>query len=136
MVNETMNTDMYKNDIEEIMLDALAVVEGRPCRCSEQDSCCDCAFRPDVIKSQCNSEYGMLAKRTWLYSKTKEATVWDDVPIDTRILVSVNGHDWKKRHYAGRTSTIGVGAFDAGKTSWTMERDDDIPFWKYAVLAE
>lgn len=56
------NIERCKGEIEELMLDALAVVEGRPCRCSEQDSCCDCAFRPDTIQCQCNSEYGMMIK--------------------------------------------------------------------------
>ncbi|SCH39328.1 Uncharacterised protein [uncultured Clostridium sp.] len=118
------------------MLDALAVVEGRPCRCSEQDSCCDCAFRPDTIQCQCNSEYGMMIKRTWLYSNMAEATLWDKVPVNARILVSMNGQKWEKRHYAGRVEDGRVGSFGDGRTSWTREDNEDITFWRYAVLAE
>lgn len=122
-------------ELDEIMLDALAVIEGRPYKCAEQGSCCDCAFRPDVIHCQCNSEEGVMIKRTWLHSYIAEVTVWDKVPVNTKVLVSTNGHDWERRHFAGRIEDGKIGTFADGRTSWTREGNDDVVFWKYGILA-
>lgn len=59
---------------------------------------------------------------------------WDKVKIDTRVLVSDDGINWHKRHFArytcGRVYTWGYGS-----TSWSKENASDVAPWRYAKLA-
>lgn len=59
---------------------------------------------------------------------------WDKVKIDTRVLVSDDGVNWHKRHFArytcGRVYTWGYGS-----TSWSKGNVSDVAPWRYAKLA-
>lgn len=59
---------------------------------------------------------------------------WDKVKIDTRVLVSDDGINWYKRHFArytcGRVYTWGYGS-----TSWSKGNASDVAPWRYAKLA-
>lgn len=59
---------------------------------------------------------------------------WDKVKIDTRVLVSDDGINWHKRHFArytcGRVYTWGYGS-----TSWSKGNASDVAPWRYAKLA-
>lgn len=59
---------------------------------------------------------------------------WDKVKIDTRVLVSDDGINWHKRHFArytcGRVYTWGYGS-----TSWSKGNVSDVAPWRYAKLA-
>ena len=59
---------------------------------------------------------------------------WDKVKIDTRVLVSDDGVNWHKRHFArytcGRVYTWGYGS-----TSWSKGNASDVAPWRYAKLA-
>lgn len=59
---------------------------------------------------------------------------WDKVKIDTRVLVSDDGINWNKRHFArytcGRVYTWGYGS-----TSWSKGNVSDVAPWRYAKLA-
>lgn len=59
---------------------------------------------------------------------------WDKVKIDTRVLVSDDGVNWHKRHFArytcGRVYTWGYGS-----TSWSKGNTSDVAPWRYAKLA-
>ena len=57
---------------------------------------------------------------------------WSKVEVDTPILVSMSGQNWKRRHFAGyRNGT--VYAFKDGATSWTINLKTE---WPYVKLAE
>jgi hypothetical protein len=58
---------------------------------------------------------------------------WNEVPVDTPILVSKNKTKWERRYFA-KYEDGAVFAFRNGATSWS---DDSWPFdWDYAKLAE
>lgn len=69
----------------------------------------------------------------WLDEEYEEPEVdWSKVEVDTPILVSMSGQNWKRRHFAGyRNGT--VYAFKDGATSWTINLKTE---WPYVKLAE
>lgn len=75
----------------------------------------------------------MLLTTLWLDEEYQEPEVdWSKVEVDTPILVSMNGQNWKRRHFAGyRNGT--VYAFKDGATSWTINLKTE---WPYVNLAE
>ena len=75
----------------------------------------------------------MLLTTLWLEEEYQEQVVdWSKVEVDTPILVSMSGQNWKRRHFAGyRNGT--VYAFKDGATSWTINLKTE---WPYVKLAE
>ena len=75
----------------------------------------------------------MLLTTLWLEEEYQEQVVdWSKVAVDTPILVSMSGQNWKRRHFAGyRNGT--VYAFKDGATSWTINLKTE---WPYVKLAE
>lgn len=79
-------------------------------------------------------EKRMLLTILWLDEEyqDQEEVDWSKVEVDTPILVSTNGQDWNRRHFAeyrdGR-----VYAFDRCATSWTACGQTS---WEHAKLAE
>lgn len=75
----------------------------------------------------------MLLTTLWLDEEYQEPEVdWSKVAVDTPILVSMSGQNWKRRHFAGyRNGT--VYAFKDGATSWTINLKTE---WPYVKLAE
>ncbi len=67
-----------------------------------------------------------------LYEEYEEITQWDKVAVDTKILVSGNGKDWEKRHFA-KYGYNRVYAWDYGATSYSSKQCSS---WKYAKLYE
>lgn len=57
---------------------------------------------------------------------------WSKVAVDTPILVSMSGQDWRHRHFAEYRDGI-VCAWSGGKTSWTAS---SYMHWQQAKLAE
>lgn len=59
---------------------------------------------------------------------------WSKVPIDTKVMVSDDGEQWKHRHFArcinGRKYT-----YATGKTSFTAKYEEVLP-WNMVKLAE
>lgn len=58
---------------------------------------------------------------------------WESVEVDTPILVSDDGVQWCKRHFAGYKNGK-VWAFYYGTTSWSNNCEKG-HYWKYAKLA-
>lgn len=58
---------------------------------------------------------------------------WESVEVDTPILVSDDGVQWCRRHFAGYKNGK-VWAFYYGTTSWSNNCEKD-HYWKYAKLA-
>lgn len=66
--------------------------------------------------------------------KTEEPEVdWSMVAVDTPILVSADGLDWRRRYFAKYEAGL-VRAWDCGATSWSG--DDNTAWWKYAKLVK
>ena len=58
---------------------------------------------------------------------------WSKVPIDTKILVSIDGDVWKTRHFA-KYEDNKIYVFKQGCTSWTAYGETNS--WNYCELAE
>ena len=77
---------------------------------------------------ECSQKYA-----AWLEAEYVEPPIdWRKVKVDTPILVSMDGKDWKKRHFASYVDGV-VKAWDDGRTSHTEK--ETCP-WCYAKLAE
>ena len=64
----------------------------------------------------------------------EEVVDWSWVPVDTKVLVSDDGKEWIRRHFA-KYEDGKVYCFDSGTTSFSVQDDDsDINGWKYAKL--
>lgn len=66
--------------------------------------------------------------------KAEPRVAWSQIPVDTPILVSVNGVDWHNRYFASFDGNF-VSAWDDGATSWSAQ-DNNITPWEYAKLAK
>ena len=75
----------------------------------------------------------ILMYAVWLDAEYVESSIdWSKIPVDTPILVSVDGEYWEKRHFASYIDGF-VNAWDDGKTSFTCEC---VVSWPYAKLAQ
>lgn len=62
---------------------------------------------------------------------------WANVPVDTKVLVSNNCTNWKKRYFkCYDKNTKAFVCFCNGHTSWSREVLDDGLSWNYCKLAE
>lgn len=128
-----LNIEKYKDKLIElgvIDINKLAIKDGVPYRCNGV-SCDDCDFK--------NSENGCYIYdcSEWLFSEYKEPEVdWSKVKVDTPILVRNNeDKEWMNRYFA-KFADGKVYAWVCGATSWTVDDEYDVTFWKYAKLAE
>lgn len=128
-----LNIEKYKDkliELDVIDINKLAIKDGVPYRCNGV-SCDDCDFK--------NSENGcyIYGCSEWLFSEYKEAEIdWSKVKVDTPILVRNNeDKEWVNRYFA-KFADGKVYAWVCGATSWTVDDEYDVTFWKYAKLAE
>jgi len=78
-------------------------------------------------------DYRYLENTTSGYDLIEEYSIWNDVPIDTKILVRTNiNNKWVPAYFAGYEYGV-IKAFADGGTSWSRE---DKRGWEYAKLAE
>ena len=63
---------------------------------------------------------------------TIESIDWENISVDTKILVSINGEEWNKRYFA-KYINGGVYAWDYGATSFSSNRCTE---WAYVKLYE
>ena len=63
----------------------------------------------------------------------EEVVDWSWVPVDTKVLVSDDGKDWNRRHFA-KYEDGKVYCFDSGATSFSADIISDVVEWKYAKL--
>lgn len=103
--------------------------------------CSDCK---EILMAQLNiskEEYYKESCRKnilkWLLSEYKEPEIdWSKVKVDTPILVRNNeDKEWVNRYFA-KFANGKVYAWVSGATSWTVDDEYDVTFWKYAKLAE
>ncbi len=69
-----------------------------------------------------------------LFPYIEEVPPYADWPIDTKILVSRDGKDWKKRYFAGVDKSGHPAAFADGATSWSASAP--ALDWPYIKIAE
>ena len=126
-----LNIEKFKDKLENIGVlnpDTLAVIDGKPCMCQETE-CNMCELRS--VESYC-------VDRTdnWLFSEYKEPEIdWSKVEVDTPILVrNDEDEEWMNRYFA-KFADGKVYAWDNGATSWTVDDEYDVTFWKYAKLS-
>lgn len=126
------NFEKFSNDIDTTNF---AVINGNPVNCFCV-YCGECEFWEgrDIKYHEeiCNKK-----RMEWMkaeYEGSKKINIPVNTPIDTKVLVSVNGKYWAKRHYAGFKDGKHY-AWSVGKTSWTCE-PDEISQWEYMKLYE
>ena len=87
-------------------------------------------YRIKGFSSPTFDDYGLsLLKQI----KPEEAEVdWSKVPVDTPILVSIDGLNWYRRYFAKYKNGF-IYAFDSGTTSWS---ENGATGWECAKLAE
>lgn len=130
------NFEKYKDEITNITDCSFGVVDGRPFSCSSI-RCKDCEIQ---YNKDCEIQYNndcLRSRWLWLiseYEELKKINIPEDMPIDAKVLVSVNGKYWTKRHYAGFKDGKHY-VWSSGKTSWTCE-PDEISQWEYMKLYE
>ena len=127
-----LNKEKYAKDLEEILVIggpfAFDKKLNEVCTC-RNISCSICKF---FVGDGCSEN-----RKEWLNREYVESEMdWDEVPIDTPILVRDSEKvEWKKRHFAyiddGKVCTWCNGA-----TSWSADGNNSVCPWEYAKLAE
>ena len=123
------NREAYKDILDNILCEVVAVADGKPVLCAET-SCCRCLFLVNCGKPGHKKEI-----IEWLNAEYQEPPVdWSKVPIDTPVLVSDTEKNWCKRHFAGTDEDGVLLAFALGGTSWSSGGETES--WAYMKLAE
>ena len=128
-----LNIEKYKDKLVELCvidIDRLALIQGQPRICNSSLLCNECLFNNNL--DFCSDE-----ALNWLFSEYKEPEVdWSKVEVDTPILVRNNeDKEWVNRYFA-KFADGKVYGWVSGATSWTVDDEYDVTFWKYAKLAE
>lgn len=119
---------ILQKDTEEILAFNKNTEEVAVC---QHLDCEDCLFYRNIGGCYCSKN-----TMRWLVSEYKEPEVdWSKVPIDTPVLVSNDGENWVRRHFAKVTSLGTIWVYSNGGTSWTVDTNPIIGY-KYAKLAE
>lgn len=129
------NKEKYRDEIENYIFigGGFAVSHsGNAVRCAETD-CNDCIFGGT---HNCSSK-----KLEWLsaeYLESKQLRLTEEIrnlKVDDKLLVSENGKDWHKAHFANYSDNdeYVVDCFCNGGTSWS---NTCVVGWEYAKLPE
>lgn len=123
------NFEKYRGEILEISKNGDRVAIDKCTKkvqsCSEV-TCWNCVFYN-------GDAFCTVPLMLWLYEEYQEPKVdWSKVAVDTKVLVSDDGEEWHKRHFARYEEGI-VYVWGYGDTSWTT---DLMEAWEYAKLAE
>ena len=128
------NFEKYKKQMEEYVSNNSgsnpAVVGSKVINCRDV-RCSECEFSKKKKKYAGLDCFRKLL--LWLYEEYQEPPVdWSKIAVDTKVLVSDDGEEWHKRHFAKYEEGI-VYVWGYGDTSWTT---DLMEAWEYAKLAE
>ena len=108
------NREAYKDILNNIIGDVVAIVDGKPVLCAET-SCCRCLFLVSYGEPGHKEEI-----IDWLNAEYQEPSVdWSKVPIDTPVLASNDGEYWSRQYFAGIGDDGNPETFHAGATSWS-----------------
>lgn len=124
--------DFYNKEIMEIIRKgervSLDKKTNKPTICYFKQ-CHNCAWFDDEL----NCKEAMLNWFESEHEEPKKITIPKDTPIDTKILVSHDGREWDRRHFAGFDGNFVVAWCD-GRTSWST--NSGTYRWAYGKLAE
>lgn len=97
----------------------------------------DCAEFLALTGERCNRvscyECAEILQKWLLTEYVPPKINWDNVPIDTKIIVWDDPEYKYKRYFAGIEDNEIITYFD-GRTSWTSE--DELEYWDFAELVE
>lgn len=122
------NYEKYKDIIEKFADNDVAFDKSKNkiVNCVQID-CEDCAFYG-------NYDDCKLGAMKWAAEEYKEPEVdWTKVPIDTPVLVSDDGVNWKRRYFVRKPAEAIFGVYSNGATSWSA--DGYVVWYRYAKLA-
>ena len=100
-------------------------------------NCYDCPFSSS--KNGLNEKCSVLEdtypeKALEIVMEYKPKIDWENVPVDTKILVKNREDDtWERRHFA-KFENGKVYAWDNGATSFSVYSEQYVAIWKYAKL--
>lgn len=93
---------------------------------------CSCLFSPRVpVKSTCFEEKDQLID----VGEYLGIVDWNNVKIDTPILVSLDNETWLCRYFAAFKNGI-IYTWSSGATSWSVRKREYQDAWSFAKLAE
>ena len=126
------NKEKYKEEILDIVISGTCIgvdnETGELAACSSRGGCAWCKFYDDPAPCA-------KLRKKWYNEEYVEPKVdWSKVPVDTPVLVSVNGVDWHNRYFA-KAINGEICAWDNGTTSWSAS-GHHMTRWEYAKLAE
>lgn len=125
----------FEKHFDDLTASNFGLADGKIVSCTEL-SCYKCIFYriPSCA----------IARMEWLKAEYEEPkiTIPEGTPIDTKVIVSTNGIDWYKRHYAGSKDGKYY-AWNDGRTSFTIvdaeypkrQKSNKRP-WEYMKLYE
>ena len=118
---------ILQKDTEEILAFNKNTEEVAVC---QHLDCEDCLFYRNIGGCYCSKN-----TMRWLVSEYKEPEVnWSEIPIDTPVLVSNDGEQWKRRYFS-RVNCYGtVFVFVRGTTSWSSDGHE--AWFSHVKLAE
>lgn len=139
MTNYEYIVKTFPEKVIEILSKNIAAFENPELNieCCEQaiysGRCSECVFRNPKTGCVYDEEIATWLNAVCTYADSKLA-IPRDTPIDTKILVSIDGKYWKKRYFAGFSDDgLYVKAFTDGKSSWTGSKTY---VYAYAKLPE
>lgn len=107
------NREAYKDKLDNILGEVVAVVDGKPALCAET-SCCRCLFLVNCGEPEHKKEI-----IDWLNAEYQEPPVdWSKVPIDTKVLFTDCEGNEHKGYFAGVEETC-LTVWKYGTASWT-----------------
>lgn len=111
------NREAYKDILDNILGEVVAVADGKPELCATSD-CKRCLFRDSCGRAEHKKEI-----IDWLNAEYQEPPVdWSKVPIDTPVLAQGPDGKWRRRYLAGyNEETERPFVFESGKTSWSTD---------------
>ena len=130
------NLEFYKDELDKLAeLDLITIRDGKLVDCNE---CIETIKNyEECFQNKCIHLNPKAYK--WLTAEHKEEPEvdWSKVKVDTPILVSKDGKEWQRRHFAYYDSQMEIVAvWSLGQTSWTANDKKDYRYWEFAKLAD
>lgn len=128
------NYEANKNELEKLLLEngeASFGVIGNEVHACSSINCKDCLF----YRSSCH----IKLRKEWLNAEHNPYTIPVDTPVDTKVLVSMDGKYWRKEYFAQFSNMemdCPYACFGGGATSWSCSGAWDISTWRFCKLYE
>jgi hypothetical protein len=131
------NKEYWHNRIFDLAIEGKSIAldkrTGSVVSC-ESIGCGNCSFYKEYIGQSCGDEVKEWAEAEYKAPHKIDPRINASTPVDTKILVSLDGKDWYERHFA-KFDNDKVFAYDNGRTSWTVSGFCAMG-WEYAKLPD